>query len=100
MTIPISHPDREEQLNEILLSFLDALESGQGPDRNQFLAAHPEFAADLAEFLACRDQLERLTAPLRDNNRSSPSPGIPAGFRASLPPPQEEGVASGTSAEL
>jgi serine/threonine protein kinase len=54
---------RDQQLNAILLPLVQALENGQVPDRQGVLAAHPEFAAELAEFFAGRDCLARLTGP-------------------------------------
>jgi serine/threonine protein kinase len=58
-------PDREQQLSDILLQYVDAVEAGQAPDRRELLARHPEFADELREFFAGRDQLELLAAPLR-----------------------------------
>jgi serine/threonine protein kinase len=64
MTTPTaSEEEREQQLNAILLPLVQALEKGQPMDRQQVLAAHPEFAEELAEFFAGRDCLARLTAP-------------------------------------
>jgi serine/threonine protein kinase len=66
MTTPhMPDSDREQHLNEILLAYVEALEAGQAPDRNQLLDGNPDFAAELSEFFASRDQLERLAAPLR-----------------------------------
>src|SRR5215470_12859486 len=56
---------REQRLEAVLASCLDALEKGQTLDRQELLARHPEFAAELAEFLDGREQLDRLAAPLR-----------------------------------
>ncbi|HKB41390.1 MAG TPA: serine/threonine-protein kinase, partial [Gemmataceae bacterium] len=56
---------REQRLEAVLASCLDALEKGQPLDRQELLARHPEFAAELAEFLDGREQLDRLAAPLR-----------------------------------
>jgi serine/threonine protein kinase len=53
--------EREQQFNAILVGLVKAIEAGQVLDREQFLAAHPEFAAELAEFFAARDCLQRLT---------------------------------------
>ncbi len=61
-------PQRQEQLQAILLRYVEAAEAGAVPDRQAFLAAHPEFAADLVEFLASYHQLNRLTAPLRESD--------------------------------
>jgi serine/threonine protein kinase len=52
--------DREQQLNDILLTYLDDIEAGRQPDRQRLLNEHPDFAAELAEFFAGRDRLESL----------------------------------------
>jgi eukaryotic-like serine/threonine-protein kinase len=58
-------PAREERRNQVLLAFVEALEAGREPDRSQFLEAHPDLRQDLEAFLACHDEVARLTAPLR-----------------------------------
>jgi eukaryotic-like serine/threonine-protein kinase len=73
-------PDREQKLAEILLQYVDAVEAGQAPDRRDVLARHPEFADELREFFAGRDQLEILAAPLR----------AAAGLSATRRPPSTE----------
>ncbi len=57
--------DREQRRNEVLLAFVEALESGHEPDRDEFLAAHPDLLPDLESFLAAHDEVARLAAPLR-----------------------------------
>ncbi len=56
---------REERLQEVLVGYLEAAERGQAPEPAELLARHPEFAAELAGFLADRARLEGLAAPLR-----------------------------------
>ncbi|MCI0455856.1 MAG: serine/threonine protein kinase [Gemmataceae bacterium] len=65
MTPLTDAPDREDKLTAILLEYVEAVQAGQAPDRAALLARHPEFADDLSEFFAGRDQVERLAAPLR-----------------------------------
>lgn len=62
--------DRERRLNDILLAYLDAVEAGHIPDRRQLLALYPEFATELSEFFDGRDQVEVMSAPLRDFSKS------------------------------
>src|SRR5262245_24678045 len=70
--------DREERRNEVLLAFVEAVEAGQQPDRDRFLAEHPDLRPDLEAFLAGHDEVARLTAPFRDAVRGdvpeSPEP--------------------------
>ncbi|HWG42256.1 MAG TPA: serine/threonine-protein kinase [Gemmataceae bacterium] len=58
--------EREERLHEVLLAYLEAEARGQAPDTRQFLEAHVEFAEELADFLASRQRVESIIAPLRD----------------------------------
>ena len=63
-----SHPsvvEREQLLDEIATAYLKALEQGLAPDRREWLGRHPELAAELEEFFAEQDRLEKLAAPLR-----------------------------------
>jgi serine/threonine-protein kinase len=64
-----SPTDRERRWGEVLVACLEALESGQAPDRQALLARHPEFAAELEAFLAHREHLVRVAAPLRQAAR-------------------------------
>jgi hypothetical protein len=48
-------PSREERVNEVIAEFLQAVERGEKPDPEKFLAAHPDLAADLNSFFANRD---------------------------------------------
>src|SRR5436305_1139024 len=77
--------DREQRFNAVLLALVKAFEQGRPPDRDAALAAHPEFAAELAEFFAGRDCLARL-APARTGLRGAdPGPGPDARPPASAP---------------
>jgi serine/threonine protein kinase len=58
--------DREARLNAVLLECLEALQEDRSADRRQLLARHAEFAEELKEFFALREQIDRLAAPVRD----------------------------------
>jgi serine/threonine protein kinase len=81
-TTPNDDHDREARLNAALLECLEAQQSGRAADRRELAARHPEFAAELREFFALREQIDRLAAPLRDAALSGGSAGPPA-----APPP-------------
>jgi WD40 repeat protein len=53
--------EHEQRLQEALADCIEVLEAGG--DRDQLLTRYPEFAAELAEFFADRDRLDRLAAP-------------------------------------
>jgi WD40 repeat protein len=55
---------REERVNELIAAYLEAVEAGRAPDRDAYIAGHPEVAAELVAFFADRDQFERLAEPL------------------------------------
>ena len=54
-------------MHEILLGYVEAAQAGQPVDTAALIAAHPEFADEIKEFLAGYDKVHRLTAPLRDS---------------------------------
>jgi serine/threonine protein kinase/Flp pilus assembly protein TadD len=56
---------REERLQDLIAAYLERLEAGQAEGREELLARHPEFAAELAEFFAAGDRLDDLVVPLR-----------------------------------
>jgi WD40 repeat protein/tRNA A-37 threonylcarbamoyl transferase component Bud32 len=55
----------DERFHEVLLEYVEAAENGSAPPQEEFLARHPEFAAELAEFFTSQDQFDGLAAPLR-----------------------------------
>jgi serine/threonine protein kinase len=73
MSVSNNNSEREKRLNEVLLAYVEAVQEGRVPDRQQLLSGHPEIAAELREFLALRDQMDLLTAPLREAALASES---------------------------
>jgi WD40 repeat protein/serine/threonine protein kinase len=55
--------DRERRFNLILADFLEARRRGVAPTRDELVARHPEFAAELDSFLADHAALERVAPP-------------------------------------
>src|SRR5260370_23345069 len=76
----------ELRLGEIAFACLKAREAGQPLDRQDVLARHPEFAAELAEFLARLEDVDRVAAPLREAVR--PTATLPRARDAPLGPGQ------------
>jgi tetratricopeptide (TPR) repeat protein len=64
---------RDEWLDEVVVAYLEAVESGQTPDAREWLGRYPELAADLESFFADQDKVRRWTAPLRQA-AGAPSP--------------------------
>lgn len=55
----------DQSLDDLLAECIAAEEAGEPFDRQAFLARHPQHAAELLEFFANRDQMQRFAAPLR-----------------------------------
>ena len=68
MTTPLTaDPNREAELVEVLLAYVEARQVGREPDRAELLAAHPNLRDDLEEFFASHDDgdsWQRLTGGL------------------------------------
>ena len=56
---------REQRVDEVIAAYLEALDAGQTPDPNDFIAQHRDIADDLEAFFANRDRFERLAEPLQ-----------------------------------
>ena len=67
MNAPEPDPlSRDDRLNQVLLAYLEDAQNGQRPDRERLVEQHAEFATELREFFAGRDQLDRIVAPLHE----------------------------------
>src|SRR5580700_4001742 len=61
-----THDSRENQLLQILHEYLQAVDAGRQPDREELLKQHPDFADDLAAFFAEQAKLEEIAlAPVQ-----------------------------------
>src|SRR5262245_38522465 len=58
-------------LDDVLAEYIAREEAGRPADRQALLASYPHHAAELREFFANRDQMQRLAAPIRDPESDS-----------------------------
>src|SRR6266852_596271 len=61
----------DERLDEVVVAYLEAVERGEVPDRSEWLARFPEFAAQLAEFFADQDRVKLWTETLPEVAQSA-----------------------------
>jgi hypothetical protein len=82
MTAATDDSARDRRLEEILHAYLRAVDAGHAPDRDVMLREHPEFASELAAFLADQDAVARLARGMAEAAVPAPAPG-----GASVPAP-------------
>jgi tRNA A-37 threonylcarbamoyl transferase component Bud32 len=56
---------REQRLDAIIAEYLEAVDSGQAPDEEAWIARYPDLAEDLREFLADDELARRAMSPAR-----------------------------------
>src|SRR5262245_54017658 len=77
-----SSSEREERIDEALATYFAAVDAGQPPDRKEFLAGHPDIAADLEAFFADQKRVLNLGGRL---GLLDPVKSLAPGKRASTP---------------
>src|SRR5438105_9665598 len=74
MTMDAHDPDLDDpRVFQAVQEYMVALESGRKPDRDAFLARHPEIAPALSECLAGLDLLHTTGPKLRDPPLTAPT---------------------------
>src|SRR5436309_299510 len=61
----------DQSLDDVLAEYIAGEEAGGRIDRQHLLSRHPQHAAELREFFANRDQMQRLAEPLRGTAAAS-----------------------------
>jgi serine/threonine-protein kinase len=56
----MSEPSRERQLESILHGYLQDVDAGKNPDREELLLRHPTLADDLRAFFADQEKMDRF----------------------------------------
>jgi serine/threonine protein kinase/Flp pilus assembly protein TadD len=82
--------DRESRVNAAIAEFLQAVDSGQTPDRAAFLRQHAELVPELEAFLTDQDRLQELCQTPLPSLPTTPdsSAGTSIGPRARMPSPE------------
>ena len=66
MTTPHDPTMSHSSLDAVIASYLQAIEAGEVPNRQELLEQHPEVAAHLNAFFADFDRMDRIASPLRN----------------------------------
>src|SRR2546421_8722891 len=89
----------EGLLEEVLGEYMQRLDRGEGVDREQLLARHPELAEELRAYFDGSDELERLGRQARGGPPASP-PTLPVRCRPGGRAPGDRPIPSLVDYEL
>src|SRR5262245_34337985 len=70
------HTSREARVNAAIAAYLNAVDSGQPPDRDAFLKQHAHLAPELEAFLSDQARLGALFPPTPDASLASTGPDL------------------------
>ncbi|HYT95218.1 MAG TPA: serine/threonine-protein kinase, partial [Gemmataceae bacterium] len=58
-----SSPNGDQRLSEVIAAYLEAVDAGWAPARDQVVARYPELSTELLAFFASHDEIARLADP-------------------------------------
>jgi hypothetical protein len=61
---PSGDASREDRVDEVIASYLEAVERGEAPDPQAYIVQHPDFASELSLFFADRAEFHRTVGQL------------------------------------
>jgi tetratricopeptide (TPR) repeat protein len=67
-------PGHDDLLDEVIVAYLEAVEQGESPHAQEWLARYPQLAKELVSFIADQEKIVRWTAPLREAAGAHSSP--------------------------
>lgn len=73
---------RDQRLEKLIAEYLEAVASGQSPERRNLLDRHPDLAADLSAFFVDHDRMQQIAAPLAETLTTPKLPGWEAAHLA------------------
>ena len=85
MSTPHDPTMSHSSLDPVIASYMQSIEAGQVPNRQELLDKHPDVAAQLHAFFADFDRMDRIASPLRNAVGLDATGDIDAGEPAGLP---------------
>jgi WD40 repeat protein len=92
MTTASDDSAKDRQLEDILHTYLQAVDAGQPPDRDALLQSHPDLVFELAAFFANQDEVAQLARGMAE----PVAPALPAAEAATGPAGEASVPALGT----
>src|SRR5712692_9407010 len=71
--------EQDQLLDHVLTTYLQAVDAGQSPDRQEWLVRYPHLACELKEFFADQDKIASWTEPIRAAAECSSTQVTPTG---------------------
>jgi WD40 repeat protein/tetratricopeptide (TPR) repeat protein len=79
--------DKDRRLEEVLHAYLQAVDAGRPPDRDELLRQHPDLAAELIAFFASQDEVAQLARGMAEPVTPAPPADAPTLGLAEVPVP-------------